>query len=534
MKAIHADPRAIRKLLTDDFIIPDFQRPYSWTIEHCDKLWDDLISFNMEKKDSDDNYFLGNIVIHPQNGSYAVIDGQQRLTTLLLLIKALHLRAGTIIALEKCLKKEDPLTSELLNEIRVVSHVFENDKESLYDIIFNNGINLGNNKFKINFDYLIKKIDIWWLSVGNSPGELNSLILTLLDNVVLLPIQCDSQDDALTIFQTINDRGMALSDADIFKAKLHASALDKTDFIDRWNSLEDHLWLFRVHMHISRAKFNDTSKENALRTYFDDKNKLQNDYDFVLDSLKKTSDIDEWEATDLINIMWSILEVYPNYYWNFPIFVFLHKYGEYDSNGDFFLSEDNESSFNELITDSVKYFYVKGVVHNSVNAVRDTVFKVCALIANDGDYLSEFKNNSMIDEEEFVRRLTTTNYGRYLKGLVLLGACLNKNQDNNNFADFLNTNYHIEHILPKKWNNYDEWTDESWQDNINKLGNLVPLEWRLNISAKNEFFSRKKQRYLNSKVEDVTDLVDIVDWVPTELEERHKIILDRLIKFFTN
>src|SRR4051812_8803820 len=104
MKAISADPKTVRKVFSDKYTIPDFQRPYSWEIDQCDKLWDDIVSFYNEKKSSEDKYFLGNLVIHHSADQFSVIDGQQRLTTLLLLIKALHQKAGTVRALEECLK----------------------------------------------------------------------------------------------------------------------------------------------------------------------------------------------------------------------------------------------------------------------------------------------------------------------------------------------------------------------------------------------------------------------------------------------
>ena len=531
MKAIHADPRDIRKLFVETFIIPEFQRPYSWDLEQCEKLWEDITDFYYEKNNSE-KYFLGNIVIHPQDNDYSVIDGQQRLTTLQLLIKALHQKAGTVKALEECLKKKDPLTSELTNEPRVISSVFDDDKESLHDVIFNNGNNLkADNKFKVNYEYFNKVVEQWWLGCGNDPDELNRLILTLLNDIVLLPIHCDSQDDALVIFQTINDRGMALSDADIFKAKLHSVAEDKEVFITKWNSIDDHLWYFRILMHITRAKRNDTSKEKGLRAYFDDKTKLQEKYDFVMERIQMSYDIESWEANTKICILWAILDVYPNYYWNFPLFVYLNKHGFYE-NGEFTLSEDRMLEFESLIEETLKYFYIKGVVYNTVNAVRDTVFKVCALIESEGEYLKEYSNSLKNDLPEFKRRVEDSHYGRYLRGLVLLGAYLNEEQDDEKYSKFIYSNYHIEHILPKKWNNYDNWTDDSWSENINKLGNLVPLEWKLNISAQNEFFNRKKERYKKSDVQDVIELMDSPHWYPGDLEKRHEIIVDRIFKYF--
>lgn len=71
------------------FQIPDYQRPYSWVDEHVDQLWDDILEAyenNKEGDSIDSNYFLGSLIV-VQNGKIEdVVDGQQRLTTLMILL----------------------------------------------------------------------------------------------------------------------------------------------------------------------------------------------------------------------------------------------------------------------------------------------------------------------------------------------------------------------------------------------------------------------------------------------------------------
>lgn len=534
MKAIHADPREIRKIFSDTYIIPDFQRPYSWEIEPCDKLWDDFLTFYYSKDSKEDRYFLGNIVIHPNgDSSYVVIDGQQRLTTLLLLIKNLHLKAGIVKALEECLKIKDPLTSELTEKLRVNSLVIEKDREYLYDIIFNNGDKTPDTcNLKVNYRFFDTKINEWWLKENQSADKLNDLILTLLDKVVILPIHCGSEDDALTIFETINNRGMSLTDADIFKAKLHHFAKDdKDEFVRQWKELEKHEWLFRVLMHINRAQGGDYGKEIGLRAYYTSKNRLS-DWRSVMQSLRSIYDIDcNWGPTNDILALWSILYTYPNYYWNYPLYVFLHKYGKLE-NDEFSLPEKYLGKFTELLQETLKYFYIKGIVYNSVNAVKDTVFKVCVFIEKEDNYLDEYKRNLSNDYAEFEKRIQNNQYGRYLKGLVLLSAYLNPNQNKDDFKDFILTDFHIEHILPVKWNNYDGWSQETWEENLNTLGNQIPFESKLNISAKNEFFDKKKESYRKSLVQDALDLINVSEWNPDNWQIKHVEKLKRILDFF--
>ncbi|MBR2935564.1 MAG: DUF262 domain-containing protein [Paludibacteraceae bacterium] len=536
MKAIHADPKEIRKIFSEKYIIPDFQRPYSWEKEHCDKLWEDIIDFYDNQTSKEDKYFLGNIVIHQSGDSFAVIDGQQRLTTLLLLIKALHSKAGTATVLEECLRIKDPLTSELTDTLRLDSLVADDDKKHLYDIIFNNGNKTPDCNMKSNYVDLCKKIEDWWLKKDNSADCLNKLILCFLDQIVLLPIHCGSEDDALTIFETINNRGMSLTDADIFKAKLHHSAAeDKDNFVKQWNLLDNHEWLFRVLMHVYRAKEGDSTKEIGLRPYFTDSSKNRfSDWKSVIDSLKLIHDVDNnWESSVDVNILWNILKTYPNYYWNFPLYVYLHKYGKY-TDDNFVLDGEHNAAFLQLLEYTVKYFFIKGIVYNSVNYVKDTVFKVCVAIESDSDYLYEYaKTITSNDITEFNNKINNKQYGRYLRGLVLLSAYLNTKQDKEQFSEFIVSNYHIEHILPKKWNNYDKWDEHSWADDLNSIGNLMPLEYKLNINAKNEFFNRKKESYSKSKVRDALDVIQYEEWTPENLKSIQDIKTQRLKNYFT-
>jgi hypothetical protein len=532
MKAIHADPKEVRKLFNDSYSIPDFQRPYSWDVEQCEKLWEDITDFLAQKSGPEDRYFLGNLVIYPAAKDFSVIDGQQRLTTLLLLIKALHLKAGTVVALERCLRKEDPLTSTLTNEMRVNSNVVENDSASLHEIIFNNGNELKPGRFKSNFEFFNEAIGKWWHQKGQTAERLHELILTILDRVVLLPIHCSSEDDALTIFETINNRGMALTDADIFKAKLYGVSPSKEKFIEKWQELEGHEWLFRIHMHTMRAKHADTSKEVGLRSYFSNRTRLQLDSEYVMDSIKLYQSVWSWESNTTISILWAILDSYPNYYWQFPLYAFLRRHGVTDSSGAFSLALEKIAEFESLIQELFRFVYVKGIVHNSVNAIRDTISKANSLIWSGGDYISEFRNSYSTDLTEALRRFEQGDYGRYQRGFILLSSLLNPKQDRKQFLEVIQNKFHVEHILPKKWNDYDGWTADSWKKWIDRIGNLVPLEWKLNISAKNEYFPRKKDKYKLSKMEGVQELCLLNEWTEAQVAKREEVITKQFQDFF--
>ncbi len=540
MKAITAKPETIRSIFTRRYIIPNFQRPYSWDKEQCEKLWDDIINFFEENENSkEQQYFLGNVVVNPSkedNTRLEVIDGQQRLTTLLLLIKALHVQAGTVKALEECLRNKDPLTSELTDEVRIESHVISEDKKNLQAIVLQT-VTPSDSKLLINFDYFSSKIEEWRGVSNNDTAKFESLIVMLLDNVVLLPIHCDSLDDSLVIFETINNRGMSLSDADIFKALLYKNTTEKKqdEFINDWNSLDDHDWLFRILMHVLRAKEGNTGKEISLRSYLtSNEKKYFNKPENIIKCLKIFNAINTWDGDAEINSLWNILSTCPNYYWNFPLFVFLHKFGNYDAQTDTFsLDEKTREQFLLLLHSTLHFFFIKGVVYNTVNAVKDTVYKVCAGIEKNDQFTKIYSANIQKEDiESFKEHLEKNDFGRFLRGMVRLSAYCNPKQNVEDFAECICGNNDIEHILPKKWNNYDGWTDELWEEQINLLGNLVPIARKQNIAAKNEFFARKQAIYKKSLIQDVKDLVALSDWTPEEIELKQKEKIDRLYTFF--
>jgi hypothetical protein len=298
-------------------------------------------------------------------------------------------------------------------------------------------------------------------------------------------------------------------------------------------------------MHVLRAEKGDTGKEIGLRSYFSLREKLS-DWTNVFASLKKINAIsmgyyiDEYKYNNewgVVDSLWAVLETYPNKYCHYPLYVFLHKYGTFDAVNGFALDEELVTDLILLIEEVVRYYFIKGVVYNSVNAVKDTTFKACAKIANEGDYLAEYRLGvATSDKAEMSARLDSNKLGKYQNGLILLASYLNPEQDKMAFADFIwGEKYDIEHILPKKWNNYDGWTETTWKARLNTLGNLIPLEKKINISASNSFLKRKKAKYGKSKVQDALDIAATVSdngWTPKKVDAATREKMIRLNGFF--
>lgn len=154
MSKLNVDQKTIIDLLSDkkaDFLIPDYQRPYAWNEEQCQTLWDDIFLFsfpnnNYEEFDENEEYFLGSIVTFKNdNGKSEVIDGQQRLTTLMLILRAFYDKftnmqdKNSILTrdrIEKCIWKTDTFGTADKSTLKIDSEVAtDNDKEEFLELL---------------------------------------------------------------------------------------------------------------------------------------------------------------------------------------------------------------------------------------------------------------------------------------------------------------------------------------------------------------------------------------------------------------
>lgn len=558
MKAIQANPKPIDQILNDQYIIPDFQRPYSWGAEQCEDLWNDIAEFCKDAK-SQDRYFLGSIVVYPKehaNNVWYVVDGQQRLITLTLLIRALFAHAATMEILQEDLYLKDPITGKpKIGELRLTTEVEAgascDDKKNLKDTITKpDACADQKNKFMENYKSLKQNItDLW--EDGDAQKH-QDFINTFRTQVVLLPIECGSLGDALDLFQIINDRGLPLNDADIFKAKIYSASnpADKNTFIERWGNLDKHDFLFRLFMHDTRARKGDDKKEINIRKYvldhhLKDQNSLSKEWESIMHSLELghfvwhesvTVCTDETNIADE-KIYRTILSKFTNIYWQYVVFAFLSKYMERNTENGFYLPAEKQKKYLVLLRDTVRYFYIRGLVYNNVNRIRDTVYKVYVAIYGGGDYMTEYQgsiNYHGDDLSAVEQRLQKCEYGRYRTGLVLLNSIPVGDSDRKIYAEALGGKIHIEHILPRQWNDYDKWDKELHESNIHKLGNLMPLEEKINIAASSEFFKRKQEKYKDSKIPDAKKLAtkEPTHWYPEDVNSRHEKANKRLIEFF--
>ena len=302
MSKLNVDQKTIKDLFQSkksDFLIPDYQRPYAWGEAECRTLWDDIFSFAIPDEgktefDSNSEYFLGPIVTFRNEEKLEVIDGQQRLTTLMLLLRAFYSKFGhmqdkasvsTKQNIEKCLWKTDEFGEPDMTQLKIDSEVAtDNDKDEFLEILRTGTVSKEmKSRYAANFRFFQDNIDDF---LSKYPTYFAYLPTRIMNNCILLPIEAESQDTALRIFSTLNDRGKPLSDADIFKAQFykHFSNLGKKEeFITRWKKLEELCErifhpisgtsmdeLFTRYMYYVRAKMGIVSSTTeALRKFYE-------------------------------------------------------------------------------------------------------------------------------------------------------------------------------------------------------------------------------------------------------------------------
>jgi len=295
MAELSVSKKTIGKLFSEmqnkQYIIPDFQRPYNWDAEKCETLWNDIETFTITEAMSGSDYFLGTIVSYMSDGNHqAVIDGQQRITSLLLMLRAFYRKLEDMIEdedviglknqLAPCIWDVNPISQKVTDKskIHIKSLVVTEEDNETFHRVLETGTCRDNavDNYSVNYRFFKGKCDEY---AERNPLQWKQLCVTLIQKCIVLPIECDTPETALTIFSTLNDRGLPLADSDIFKAQIYRNfntSEQRREFTDTWKELTDtckkaHISIddvFRYYTHVLRARNNDKSKEVGLRKFY--------------------------------------------------------------------------------------------------------------------------------------------------------------------------------------------------------------------------------------------------------------------------
>ncbi len=555
----------LEHLSKNKFVIPPYQRPYVWEEEQCEQLWEDILAFFLDGKENsphlfeENPYFLGSMVMYPLNREQHIVDGQQRTTTLMLLLKAMHTKLVSgnnakskrlIDDIASCLWDIDKITgnphyntpnlrSEALGDVggRILQDILQNKglvQEEEGEIISN---------YEKNYHYFCQQLDEF---AKEYPDDFCDLCVCVLHGCIVLPVECEGHDEerrfeyALRVFNTLNDRGLPLRDVDIFRSVIFAHKKDqeRQEFLQQWKELEyktNMEFLFRLCMHVVRAQHKDKSREISLRSFFLDKHRGILKDGVVMQNITKIKQY--WYAGSRYTLrskqFYSVLGLIDNEHWKYLDCAYymycLDRGKDYLKNHEELLMRLCAHFL--LYTISKNTIKLKTLIHNAYTSLYQS--GTMDFQAQSQDILAGkllcTKNNrtfrAQFDGAQSSKKLT--------KALLALNLYLKYPQQILEGCE----KREIEHIFPQttQWRkNYTGWDKIKAKPFIESIGNKILLEKPLNIKASNGYFDDKKAQYAKSKFLEAQDLAKLPqsDWLQTDIEARTEEIYTRLHAFF--
>ncbi len=571
---IESDDLCLENILKDKlyYQIPIYQRPYQWTKENCEKLLDDLF-FNYED-DRESDYFCGSLVLiaiseDSKAKIYDVVDGQQRLSTFILLAKVLatlypvddksqgYLQGSWIDRHEYRGKKKkkrldfDLVGSNAKKDFQEALDFFDDLDASKGEGSKSNDPSKGKNSYLKNAiclkNYLEKK----------EIEDINDFIEWLYSNVVFITITCPDADKALRIFNVLNARGLPLHATDIFKGELLKKLTEEKEqeeLATRWENLRQKCLdngfametLFSQHLTYLNPVTSKEKMEKRLVTCFKNLNKTPLEYlDVVKDFYNAYCEVLKMQDRHA-----HLLSYLKNNYWRAILCAsILHDY-----------SESKIEALKELL---VKFYYQDWVAGktrstrsqtccNIINALKEkkSVEHIASIVKK---YLDEKKITQHFKENLQDSNLYTKFYfingktpkkNSWLKPILILVEYFMSDDDRPKCIQ-MDTNLHVEHILPQNPDPSSQWvkdfSEEERERYTHSLANLTLLGGNKNTEASNLDFKDKKKIYMGEEIrlnkEETFKVmtcykmtIDIAhhytEWTPQSLEKREKELIE--------
>ncbi|GAA6800875.1 DUF262 domain-containing protein [Helicobacter pylori] len=557
MAKIESKDSHLRDILKDElyYQIPIYQRPYQWTEENCEKLLDDLF-FNYED-DRESDYFCGSLVLiaiseDSKAKTYDVVDGQQRLSTFILLAKVL----ATLYSERLTEESKDYLQESLISKYGKKDRLnfnaigFNSKKDFQYALTSFNDAPVSNNKN----NYLKNAVCLKNYLRKKEIEDINDFIEWLYFKVVFITITCPDADKALRIFHVLNARGLALNATDIFKGELlkHAKEHEQEEFVSRWNALSQKCsdndleieTLFSWYLTYLDTVTSKEKMEKRLVTWFKNLNKtplgylegvedFYNAYCEMLEMQDRYAHLLSYKDDDYLCVILCTS--------------ILHRYSDQDI-----------EALKELL---VKFYYQDWVAGqtkstrsqtccNIINALKEkkSVEHIASIVKqylNEKNITQDFKRNlqdsSLYTKFYFTGKTPKKN--SWLKPILILME-YSMSDDPKPKRIQMDKNLHVEHILPQKPTLSSQWakdfSEEERERYTHSLANLTLLGGKKNSQASNLDFKDKKKIYMGEEISlskkrsfrvmtcyKIT--IDIAhhytEWTPKSLEKREKELI---------
>ncbi len=541
--------------------IPRYQRPYKWENEQVEQLWDDIYSAYEENIN---NYFLGSIITAKDGTSIDIIDGQQRMTTLMILFCVLR---DIFPNINQDSNNPNAIDLETIENFIYYKKKFERltlltDPQHRGDFekfIINGSVDNLKKPYKYEikldekpkFKFINTAIIFKEKLIELGEEKVGDFINFLFNSVSIIRIDCIDRGFAIKLFQVLNDRGMDLTSSDLIKSfllqkiedkyKNEEDKIDKKDeedqFITNWRKAENILVdtdlsmndMFIVYEYYILAQNPKKSLSDELQDQFKDKdaNKVLQDFvDFCEIYRDKIFNNENRVMYSFWYLRWSV-------YWKSIVLASLHN------------SYQNHDKLLELLR---RFYYLYWISGKTLTKVKQLSFNLIKWVKENQDitYI-EKEINAKIESDKIlqdaVNNLTSEDIYNtaWCKPLYLLIEYELTDDSKLSFIE-LSKDLHLEHILPKKYKNFKEWnhiSDETAYEWINSAGNLTLLSGTKNIEASNNPFNEKinvykgKGKYDNKNksitafemtkyiVDDYSSKKYDEEWTLTAMEDRY-------------
>ena len=550
-QTIKATKIQLGDLLDDSnfFTVPEFQREYVWDKDNVNQLLDDLWEAYQESDNME--YFVGSLVLvekNPNSKEYEILDGQQRLTTFILLLATIKEMENSLKEyIQECLFSKGnklrgiPQRDRLTYKIRGKANSFLRNYIQ-YGTIERNIKNVSVNNF-INTIETIKKF------LRNRKADLEKFTTFLFQKVIFVQIVTGNIEEGFKIFNTLNNRGIPLSTADILKAENIGVITEQEgekaeEYAKEWEEIED-LWegdIERLLGYIRTILIKEKARKGLLNEFKEKiyskgllskgKETLEivkeyNEYYQKLinytvnESIIRTNRHEDIIYKNLIEIMKIGL---PSKEWISALLYFYKKF-----------NEDNLLNFLIKLEFKVSNDWVLYVTPtkriNNINNILKTIEK-----AKSGKTVVSNSEIFQVDTKRLRETLLDNVYGkRFVKYLLLKYNFLKRDCSNviSNYGKFIS----VEHILPQNPSKNSQWrkwfTDEEIARYKHRLGNLVLLNRIKNIKLSNKDFEEKKRRYFEGSrgTYIITDeIFRKGEWKKEDIEKRSREIVEKLVR----
>ncbi|MGL5875320.1 MAG: DUF262 domain-containing protein [Xenococcaceae cyanobacterium] len=527
------------------FVIPIYQRTYSWTVKQCQQLWNDIV--RVAEDETKSGHFLGSVV-YIKHGLFhvaslselLVIDGQQRLTTIFLLLKALgNAIEGSEQKINITRQKIDNyflFNTEEEGKARYKLFLTQSDRETFINLIEDRElINDSSQRIQENYSFFTNQIN-------KNSLALNRLYLGI-SKLIIVDISLDGeQDNPQLIFESLNSTGLDLSQADLIRNYILINLKPNQQtkiYQNYWYPMEKNFGQIgyteqfdNFMRYYLTVKSKSGNLPNIRDIYHDFKNYVQKHSDVSIEEIVKDIDryskyfvclaFDREKDKNLKSIIADINTLKVDVAYPF----LLEVYDDYKN------SLINKEEFSEILKIVEIYAFRRAICGIPTNSMNKTFASLSRAIRKN-DYLRSvkvaFKNmysyKRFPDDEEFRRELVVKDIYNFRNRNYLLRKLENYNHAKE-LVDI--ENYSIEHIMPQNSNLSLQWQKdlgEDWQaiqsKYLHTIGNLTLTGYNSELSDKS--FTEKcnmDNGFANSPLFLNQNLAKLTAWNETEIKNR--------------